>query len=226
VALILHIDTALENAVISIAEDGHIMGFYTNNNQKEHASFLQPAIQQLLKDYNIAFNQLKAVAVTAGPGSYTGLRVGMAGAKGICYALHIPLITLSTLEVMAFSIIQNTDEPGLYFYCPMIDAGRMEVFTALFDNELNAVIASCALILQPKSFDDYLQGKKIIFTGSGSKKFIDQSTLANLIYVNGPNPASALALLAIKKFNKNDFAHLPSAEPTYIKHFYTIAASH
>lgn len=167
--LILHIDTATENATISISQNETVIHSVTNDKQKDHASFLQPAIKQLLEQSNISIHQVNAVSVTAGPGSYTGLRVGMASAKGLCYALKIPLITLSTLQVMGLSVIENTNQPELYFYCPMIDARRMEVFTATFDDELKEIQPARALILEPLSFNEVMKRKPIIFSGSGAK---------------------------------------------------------
>jgi tRNA threonylcarbamoyladenosine biosynthesis protein TsaB len=146
----------------------------------------------------------------------------MATAKGICYALKIPLITLNTLEVMALSAINNTTEAGLYFYCPMIDARRMEVFTALFDDHLKEIIPPSALILQPDSFSDYMQLKQIIFYGNGAKKFLSLSNYSNLIYEETLNSAPAFAFLAFQKFKQSAFADLVNAEPAYIKQFYTI----
>src|SRR5438046_9780122 len=102
--LILNIDTATEIATLSVSQDNLVLDFITNDNQKDHASFLQPAIKELFKKCDLQMQKLNAVAVTAGPGSYTGLRVGMASAKGLCYALNIPLITINTLEVMALSV--------------------------------------------------------------------------------------------------------------------------
>ena len=222
--LILHIDTATENATISIAQNEHVIGFLTSINQKDHASFLQPGIRKLFAESNISINQLNAVSVTAGPGSYTGLRVGMASAKGICYALQIPLITLSTLEVMVLSIIEKTADPASYLYCPMIDAGRMEVFTALFDENLRELMPPCALILQPGSFDDFIKNRPIIFCGNGAEKFLKLSTHSNLLYVETVNSASALSLLSLKNFKPGGFADLLNAQPAYLKQFYTPAS--
>lgn len=220
--LILNIDTATEIATISIAKGDNVIDSLINKDQKEHASFLQPAIKQLLRQTGYTFEQLNAVCVTAGPGSYTGLRVGMASAKGICYGLKIPLITLSTLEVMTTSIIIKTDEPAAYLYCPMIDAGRMEVFTALFDMELNLIVAAGALILQPDSFKDYLKERKIIFCGNGANKFLNQSHHSNLIFKNIGDTSSAMAMLSSDKFQQKKFTDLSHSEPEYLKQFYTV----
>src|SRR5665647_1745116 len=145
-ALILNIDTATESAIISISEKDKIIDSVTNSNQKDHASFLQPAIKNLLQKADLSINKLNAIAVTAGPGSYTGLRVGMASAKGLCYALKIPLITINTLEVMALSSLKQIHDPSA-LYCPMIDARRMEVFTAVYDHHLTEIIKPCSMIL-------------------------------------------------------------------------------
>ena len=136
-SLILNIDTASEKAHVSFAKDGMVLDSISSGSQKEHASFLQSAIQQLTKITGIVLKDINAVAVTAGPGSYTGLRVGMASAKGLSYALKKPLITISSLEVLTASALQlfpGTDKTILL--CPMLDARRMEVFTAVYLNDL------------------------------------------------------------------------------------------
>ena len=143
-SLILNIDTATEKAHVSLSNDAVILQSLYNESQKDHAGFLQPAILRLVKDAAVSLKNIDAVAVTAGPGSYTGLRVGMASAKGICYALQKPLIALNTLEVMAASALYH---PGIHaanpvdLFCPMIDARRMEVYTALYNRQLETILA-------------------------------------------------------------------------------------
>src|SRR5437588_10155368 len=110
--LILNIDTATENAIVSIADGSNILADRISSNQKDHAVFLQPAVKELLQQTSIQISSLDAVAVSAGPGSYTGLRVGMASAKGLCYALNIPLISLSTLEMISLSIVRQINDPA------------------------------------------------------------------------------------------------------------------
>ena len=164
-SLILNIDTASENAHVSIARDGQVLHILSSESQKEHASFLQTAIQELVKITGIHLKEIDAVAVTAGPGSYTGLRVGFASAKGLCYALKKPLITIGTLEVLMVSALQlyppGPDENILF--CPMIDARRMEVFTAIYQQDLNVYIRPCAMILDEFSFEKDLAKSKILF---------------------------------------------------------------
>ncbi len=221
-ALILSINTATENATISISQNENVINFLTSDNQKDHASFLQPAIKHLLEVNNFSIDQLNAVSVTIGPGSYTGLRVGLASAKGLCYALNIPLITSGTLEVMALSVVKHTEEPELYLYCPMIDARRMEIFTALYDHNLNEIVVPCAMILELAPFDKLLLEKQIIFFGSGAKKFINQSLHTNLKLYEAPVATHALATISSKKFQEKIYTNLIYAEPLYIKHFYGI----
>ena len=219
--LILNIDTATEDATISISQNENVINFLSSNSQKDHASFLQPAIRQLLKLSDLSIAQLNAVSVTIGPGSYTGLRVGLASAKGLCYALDIPLITSGTLEVMALSVIKLTEEPELYLYCPMIDARRMEIFTAVYDHNLNEIVTPCSMILEPVTFDKLEPEKQIIFFGSGAKKFIDQSLRTNFKFYNSTTSTHALATISSKKFQKKLYSNLINTEPLYMKEFYT-----
>jgi universal bacterial protein YeaZ len=220
-ALILNIDTATETAVVSISENEKVMDFASNSNQKDHASFLHPAIKTLLKNIDLPINKLDAIAVTAGPGSYTGLRVGMAAAKGLCYALNIPLITLSTLEVMAQEIINKMNDPSA-LYCPLIDARRMEVFTAVYDHHLTEILKPCSMILEEGSFKDMIQKNKIYFSGSGSEKLKQLLDDKNAVYIlNNEVTPEAMALLAYKHFVKQDFANISYSSPTYLKEFYT-----
>ena len=172
------------------------------------------------------FDELKAVAVTAGPGSYTGLRVAMSTAKGLCYALNIPLITENTLRVMALASAQGPDGTAgneNILYCPMIDARRIEVFTALFDLHLEEIITSAALILEEQLFSDHLDAKRIIFSGNGSKKFRQFLSHPNAIFSESKFSAIQLAQLSHDKFMKRQFDDIAYAEPLYLKEFYTVS---
>ncbi len=174
-ALLLNIDTATENASICLSKDGNALRTMVNNQQRDHAAWIQPAIEQLLKEMQNTVKDLQGIAVTAGPGSYTGLRVGLATAKGLCFALNIPLITENTLRVMAYAATQQSFPNGDVYsikaglknptiLCPMIDARRMEVFTALYDLQLNIVEKPAALILEPDSFNKELENNSILFS--------------------------------------------------------------
>jgi tRNA threonylcarbamoyladenosine biosynthesis protein TsaB len=219
-ALILNIDTATESAIISISEKDKIIDSVTNSNQKDHASFLQPAIKNLLQKADLSINKLNAIAVTAGPGSYTGLRVGMASAKGLCYALKIPMITINTLEVMALSSIKQIQDQSA-LYCPMIDARRMEVFTAVYDHHLTEIVKPCSMILDNGSFKDMLETNKIYFSGSGALKLKHILDNKNTIFIDNEMAPDAMAQLAYENYIKKNFANVSYASPVYLKEFYT-----
>ena len=218
-ALILNIDTATETAQISFARDGIVLQSLSNDLQKDHATFLQTAIQQLLKTAGISLNNIDAIAVAAGPGSYTGLRVGMASAKGLCYALNKPLITLNTLEVLAIAAQQQFKNLPEILFCPMIDARRMEVFTALYNNNLYSSLPPCAMILQEDSFLSQLKENKIIFFGSGAAKWKAVCKHPNASFTNILNLPNAIAALSNTYFLQTNFANLIYSQPFYIKEF-------
>jgi len=222
-SLILNIDTAIDTAFISIAKDGEIIAVMSNAAQKDHGGFLQPAIKEMLKITGITMKDLDAVSISVGPGSYTGLRVGMASAKGLCYALNKPLITIGTLEILAFAAIVasgNTPNPGTLLLCPMIDARRMEVFTALYNHQLAPVLAPCAMILDENSFANRLLKNKILFFGNGAKKWELICRNENAIFKPIFNNPLAMSKLAHDKFKDKDFADLAYTEPLYLKEFF------
>jgi tRNA threonylcarbamoyladenosine biosynthesis protein TsaB len=217
-SLILNIDTATETAHISFAKDGQVLQSLNNTLQKDHAAFVQTAIQQLLSTAAFTLKDINAVAVTSGPGSYTGLRVGMASAKGFCYALNKPLILINMLEILATSAQQKNNHSDLLF-CPMIDARRMEVFTAIYDCSLNTKMEPCALILQESSFLNYLKNNKILFSGSGSAKWKAICSHANALFSDIYDLAPAMANLSFNYLLQVRFSNLAYAEPNYLKEF-------
>jgi tRNA threonylcarbamoyladenosine biosynthesis protein TsaB len=223
-SLILHIDTAVSSASICIAQNGILLRMTENKNQKEHAEWLHPSVDTLLKENGFAITDLTAIAVSNGPGSYTGLRVGLAAAKGFCFALDIPLITLSTLEVMTVAAIDalksNTTINQLL--CPMIDARRMEVFTALYDYDLMMIQPPLALVIDEKSFEKELATGKIVFFGNGAEKCKGIIHHSNALFETVEHNASFMIALAEKKMEEKDFADLAYAEPFYIKDFHTV----
>ena len=212
---ILCIDTSVQTSSICLLHKDSVIAIKENKDQKESAAWLQVAIKDLVTEQGISLQQLNAVAVSAGPGSYTGLRVSMASAKGLCYALHIPLILLNTLQVMVYSaLIENTD-----LYCPMIDARRMEVFTAIYDKNRAEVIKPHPLILDPTSFSDLLATNSISFFGNGSLKFEAIQKHPNARFLDVSSNAGTMAKLALEKYRNKDFADLAYSEPFYIKEF-------
>lgn len=218
-SLILCIDTAVQDASICLAKDGQAMAWSINKQQNESAAWLQPAIQKLVAEQNISLQQLDAIAVSYGPGSYTGLRVSMASAKGLCYALSIPLITVSTLQMMAAAAIEEKSD----LLCPMIDARRQEVFTALYDRNLREVLPPQALILEAAFFEDWLVNNTITFFGNGSTKFQPLLQHPNARFAIVDASAVHLASLAHESFLQQAFADVAYCEPFYGKAFYSTA---
>jgi tRNA threonylcarbamoyladenosine biosynthesis protein TsaB len=221
-ALLLNIDTALETASVSLAEDGKVLQGAVNESQKDHAAWLQPAIKKLFTEADYKLENINAIGVINGPGSYTGLRVGLATAKGLCYALGIPLVTISSLEVLALSAINNLnlrDEADL-FICPMIDARRLEVFTALYDTRLTCIRQPQAMVLTEHSFQEELKGRKILFLGNGSTKFQAICHHPHAIFKNFPFTHFSLASLTYSNYIGNNFAELAYTEPLYLKEFF------
>jgi tRNA threonylcarbamoyladenosine biosynthesis protein TsaB len=219
-SFILNIDTSMQNASVSIAENGHIIKAEYNDIQKSHASFIHVATKQLLAEVKISATDLSAVGVTLGPGSYTGLRVGLAAAKGLCYALKIPLIGVGTLEAMAKTKAIELSEKANTYLCPMIDARRMEVFTAIYDGEMTEIAAPHAKILDSSSFLTDFSSKKIFFFGNGADKWKGINVLKNAIFLKEENISNALNILTFERFTRKDFANLTYATPLYVKEFY------
>jgi len=218
-ALILNIDTAVETASICLAKDAEVLSFAKNENQKDHAAWLHIAIKEIFEKNNLELRSVDAVAVTGGPGSYTGLRIGMATAKGICYALNKPLISLNALLVMAYAAKDESAD----LLCPMIDARRMEVFTAIYSKELQLVKDPAAITLNENSFDEYLLNNSICFFGNGSNKFQAIKKSQQAFFSDVKTDASSMILLSEKRFAEKEFADLAYAEPLYLKEFYTPA---
>lgn len=216
----LHINTALDKAYVAVSQDGRIMGYLENLLQKEHASFLQPAIKNILSSLNKKVQELSSISVIHGPGSYTGLRVGLSAAKGLCYACQIPLICISTLEWLAVPHLNK----GFDCIIPMIDARRMEVFTAAFNNSLQPLLSPCAMVLDDNSFASILPEKKTMFTGNGAFKISqyirDQYNCEISAVCSG---AEEQVQLAKMMFEQRSFADLAYAEPFYLKAFFTTA---
>jgi tRNA threonylcarbamoyladenosine biosynthesis protein TsaB len=221
-SIILNIDTSLETATVSIAKDGAILSFQTNEVQKEHASFVHVAIHELLAKEDLKPTQLDAIGVTIGPGSYTGLRVGLSAAKGLCYALNKPLINVGTLEMMAKDILMNIEDATNFLFCPMIDARRMEVFCAMYDAGLKEIVEPHAKVLSPQSFAEKYDKKMIMFFGSGMPKFKDIINNSDAFFATNKFLANALSSLTYKKFIEEKFSNLSTSIPQYSKNFYTL----
>jgi tRNA threonylcarbamoyladenosine biosynthesis protein TsaB len=220
-SLILNIDTAQENAFVAIAQNGVCLVSKSNQAQKEHASFLHTAIQEMLEAAQLKISDIDAFAVTKGPGSYTGIRVGLSSAKGFCYAIQKPLLALNSLEVLAFEMRKNiTNEQALI--CPMIDARRMEVFTAVYANNLSETIIPCAMILDTHSFETLLKTNTIYFSGNGAEKFKSIANTTQAQFMETPNCIEGMCQLSHTHFLQNKFENLVISEPLYIKEHQTL----
>ncbi|PQJ77341.1 tRNA (adenosine(37)-N6)-threonylcarbamoyltransferase complex dimerization subunit type 1 TsaB [Polaribacter glomeratus] len=217
--IILNIETATKNCSVSIADKGKIIAIKElNNGNYSHAEVLHPFIVAILKEANITTNQIDAVAVSKGPGSYTGLRIGVSAAKGLCFAFDKPLISIDTLTSLSFSI---SIEEG--FIVPMIDARRLEVYAAVFDEKNQKVREIKADIINENSFFEYLKINKVYFLGDGAHKCKEIITHKNAVFVDAKFPsAKEMALLSYDKYQKNDTESVAYFEPFYLKDFVVI----
>lgn len=222
-ALILLIETATKSCSVAIAQGGIVLVKKEINEQNAHATSLTLFIEDVILQAKITYAQINAIAVSKGPGSYTGLRIGVSTAKGLCYALNIPLIAIDTLEAMANGFItqNNISLSSSVLFCPMIDARRMEVYCAIFDTSGNKVSKTEAKIIDEQSFSDILLEKKVYFFGDGAVKcssaFLAQSNA--LISDNFINSATDMSKTAYSKFLANDFEDVAYFEPLYLKEF-------
>ncbi len=215
-AIILCLETATTNCSVAIAIDGEIKAIREENKQKfSHAEKLHVFIDEVLKEAKIDKKQLNAVAVSKGPGSYTGLRIGVSAAKGLCFALDIPLISTLTLEVLA----QQVKCEDCYII-PLLDARRMEVYSAVFNSEKKQIRETRAEILDENSFLEYLEARKTIFIGDGSNKFEALCNHKNAVFhKNGVPSAADMVLMAEAKYKISDTENVAYFEPFYLKEF-------
>ncbi len=216
-SLLLNIDTAVDTASVCVSNDTEVIKLALNKNQKDHASWLHIAINEVIRDAGMSMSELDGVGVSIGPGSYTGLRIGLSSAKGLCYALNIPLITVGTLEMMAHAVKSNPVD----LICPLIDARRMEVFTAIYDSSFKEIIKPCAMVVDKNSFGDFLSFRRIIFCGNGSIKLQSLISHINAIFDASKVTAADLVQLTHTKFSEKKFSDLAYCEPLYVKEFYT-----
>lgn len=214
---ILNIDTAVQTSSVCLSKDDKPISIKINPSQKDSSSWLHTVIDEIIKVNSLSFSDINAIAVSAGPGSYTGLRVGMAAAKGLCYALQKPLITINTLQMMAVAAI---NEP-VDLLCPMIDARRMEVFTAVFNKNLNKILPETNCILNENSFQYLLDNHKILFFGNGSTKFQPLTKHQNAQFKETEITAESMTKLSFEKLTRQEFADLAYSEPFYGKDFYS-----
>jgi tRNA threonylcarbamoyladenosine biosynthesis protein TsaB len=219
---ILNIETSTSVCSVALSVNGEIVSIKESDNEYSHAEQITLFSQEVLEIAGKKMGDLDAIAVSKGPGSYTGLRIGVSTAKGFCYSLGIPLIAVSTLEAMAVGI-QNLENVRNVkaFVSPMIDARRMEVYNAIFDSEMSEILPIGARIIDEDSFNELLTDNKIFFAGDGAPKCKEAlSKNENAVFIDNFNPSAAyVALLANRKFNKSEFEDTAYFEPFYLKDF-------
>ncbi len=222
-ATFLIIDTALEEAIVALSKDGKIIAELSNKEAHSHASFIQVAIDNVLKGQQMAMTELDAIVVTIGPGSYTGLRVGLATAKGIAYTLQKPLIGLSTLNALAAAAIQLAPKSitAPYQIFSMIDARRMEVFGAIYDASCNPIIQEQAMVLDQSKWNDLIS-QPTICIGNGHLKTKEFSSTLDVTYQEGSYTSKVLHDLAMDKWNAGHFEDLAYIGPNYLKEVYIL----
>jgi len=222
-ALILNIETSTQVCSVSLSVDGKTIGIQESHTKNSHAEQITIFIQQVISKAGYGFQDLDAVAVSKGPGSYTGLRIGVSTAKGLCYALDKPLIAISTLEAMALGMNERIADKDLNntLFCPMIDARRMEVYCAMFDSNIKMVREIKAEIIDENSFANELKTNTLIFGGDGAPKCKEVlSKSQKTIFLDDFLPSSRfMSQLAEQKFNDNNFEDVAYFEPFYLKDF-------
>ena len=216
---ILQIETATQVCSVALSVDGNTVAFKEETAQNIHAAKLTLFIDDVMRRAGLTYADLDAVAVSKGPGSYTGLRIGVSTAKGLCFALDKPLIAINTLRMMAKG--HQLIYPGFSgLICPMIDARRMEVFMAIYNDKLEEVEPTQAKVLDDQSFASHLQQNNIAFLGDGSPKF--NSYVGNekaTFFVDNFNSANFMSNLAYEAFMQNKFEDVAYFEPFYLKDF-------
>ncbi len=223
-AYLLHIESTSTVCSVAVSKDAELIALKEINNGYTHAENLHVFIEQLLFETSLQVKDLNAISVSSGPGSYTGLRIGFSAAKGLAYALHIPLITIETLKALSSRVINTENKNAVY--CPLLDARRMEVYCAIYDNQLNEILPVRALVLNEESIQVFNQNKDIYFFGDGmpkAKKLLQ--TMPNVHFIDDITASATYMIsLAFKKYSAQDFADVAYVEPNYLKEFFFTTA--
>ena len=214
-ALILNIETSTKNCSVSIAKNGEVLHYKEiNDGNYSHAEKLHPFILEVIEESNIDIHSIDAIAVGKGPGSYTGLRIGVSAAKGLCFSLNIPLISVETLLSLAHSV---SVEDG--YIIPMLDARRMEVYSVVYNNKFEEHREIRAEVIDENSFSEFYDAN-VIFLGDGAEKCKEVLKRPNFSFVEDKFPSSVqMAKLSYDKYKKNDIEDVAYFEPFYLKDF-------
>lgn len=217
-SFILNIESSSTNCSVSLTKNGDLISIKENNDEKySHSTKLHSFINEVISDSKITINELSAIAVSKGPGSYTGLRIGVAAAKGLCFSLDIPLISVSTLLILSKQIKISS---GLIL--PVLDARRNEVYSAIYDANYKLVKKESPKLIDSKSFENFSNDNQLYFIGSGQQKCRELiKSNNNLIFHNNESLPSSkeMADISYQKFISSDFEELAYFEPAYLKNF-------
>ncbi len=217
---ILHIETSTEVCSVAVSQDGASIFSQEDFNGPSHATLLGVFVDEALSFVDNHAIPLDAVAVSCGPGSYTGLRIGVSMAKGICYGRSIPLIGIPTHAVMSVPVLLRHELPENALLCPMIDARRMEVYATVFDRALNVVRPTSADVIDEHSYEEFLKDRPVYFFGNGADKCREKITHPNAHFVDKIYPlAKWMFPLAEKAMACEDFKDVAYFEPFYLKEF-------
>ena len=216
-AFLLALETTTKNCSVALFQDSNLMHLCEHNSDKySHSENLTLFIEEVVQNTNIMLQDIDAILLSKGPGSFTGLRIGTSTAKGLCYSLDIPLVSVSTLKTMAFGMLREGDYS---FYCPMIDARRMEVFAAIYDQSNNEVREVRADIVDANIYSNFLK-EKVLFFGDGAFKCKDIIRHSNAHFVDGFFPSARyMGAPGVKKFMNKEFENIAYFEPYYLKDF-------
>ena len=220
-ANILNIETSTEVCSVALTSDGMVLEHREDYEGRNHALLLSGFIEEMMQYATPRGIKIDAVAVSIGPGSYTGLRIGLSEAKGLCFGLDVPLIGIDTLKIIVVATMFGNYIDENSYYVPMIDARRMEVFAGVYDSALQEVMPARPVILTPDSFSEYLgQGRKLVFVGNGAEKAANLIKHPDVVYIPGVKPA-AVDMLALSEmaFRKGDFIDIAYSTPNYLKEF-------
>jgi tRNA threonylcarbamoyladenosine biosynthesis protein TsaB len=215
---ILSLETSTPVCSVALHQDGQLKFLSEIHEDQSHAGKLTPLIDQALSISGWDANSLDAIAVSAGPGSYTGLRIGTSTAKGLCFALNVPLIAVDTLKLLAHKVRRLGFAAG--YLCPMLDARRMEVYYSLFTPRLETVSPVQTLEVDAQAFDEVLNKEKVFFFGPGAEKCATVISHANAIFIKDVHPSAAeVGELAATELDHGKFQDLITFEPMYLKEF-------
>ena len=223
--MLLCIETSGKNCSVALFEGLQLVSIReVHTEQFSHSENLHVFIEQVLKESNLQPKAIKAIAISAGPGSYTGLRIGVATAKGLCYGWDIPLIALPTLRILAEQVTYEFTD--IEYIIPMIDARRMEVFTAVYSHDFSPILEERAEILTESTFDTYLNKGKTIFLGDGITKFQAICKHKNAYFWENKFPsAKQMGRLALEKYQAQAFEDIAYFEPFYLKEVYLVKSN-